>query len=870
MIVGGPSNATGASRVHAVSVGWDDSAEERERLADGRDGVAAVRDVAADGRDGLAFGRDGEADIRDRTADGRDGVADGRDSLAAMRDDLAALRDDLAALRDRVAERREQVADDRDRAADVRDDRIGAARSSSSGPAGAGRDEIRVEALRGRDVAVGGRLQADHDRENALAERDVAAGDRQRAADLRGAAIVGRRIAEVDRGEALFVRDAALSERESAAEDRQQAGLDRLAELDQRLTWDVVLAMLASVPDAVVAVDADGVITYVNDQGESLFGWSRVELLGRHIEVLVPDDQTAQHPSLRSMYSANPVPRVMAAGIELSARRRDGSEFPAEISLSACDSGPERWMLAAIRDMTNARQIAHQLEIARSEAVHANAAKNEFLSRMSHELRTPLNAILGFGQLLELDPLRDDQRTAVGHIVSAGRHLLELVDEVLDIARIEGGVMRLSLEPIDLCTVTNDTIELMRPLATQREIHLHVDEDSISVHLRADQQRLRQVLLNLISNAIKYNRPGGDVHVSGQARPAGRFRVMIRDRGYGLSGADTKLLFEPFERLAAEHGDVEGVGLGLALCKQLVTLMGGDIGVTSRIGEGSIFWIELAGAELRGTELAGTGLTAAELAATELNGPVTVASVQSGSTPDDIETRRSTILYVEDNLSNVRLLERIVARRPGVTLIVAMQGSVALELATAHHPDLVLLDLHLPDMNGEQVLRQLKANPSTARITVVIVSADASTGAARRLRDLGAAHYITKPFDIPRILSIIDSAAEPYSRPASRPAGPGSAPNTIADIDIDIDSDIDIDIDRRAGDLDPNTFLHDLNNHLGIIINYSEMLLRNTLPSSARADVQEISGAAQRAADQAAAYRSTILHDPPDPAPRLV
>lgn len=280
----------------------------------------------------------------------------------------------------------------------------------------------------------------------------------------------------------------------------------------------------------------------------------------------------------------------------------------------------------------------------------------------------------------------------------------------------------------------------------------------MSVHLRADQQRLRQVLLNLTSNAVKYNRPGGDVHISGQARPEGRFRVLVRDGGYGISSLDTKRLFEPFERLAAEHGDVEGVGLGLALSKQLVTLMGGDIGVISCVGEGSTFWIEL------------------ELVVADPQAPIETPTGASDSWPKEGATHPSTVLYVEDNLSNVRLFERITARRPGVTLMVAMQGSVAVEFATFHHPDLILLDLNLPDISGEQVLRQLKANPATAGITVVVVSADASTGSAQRLRDLGAADYITKPFDIPRILSIIDSIAEPDTPSGSQAVHPQSHP----------------------------------------------------------------------------------------------
>ena len=730
-----PTSSGPDGRQQAPPVGWDTSAEERERLADERDDVAVDRDVAADSRDGLAVGRDGTADGRDSAADGRDGVADGRDSVAQLRDELAALRDQLAELRD-------DVADHRDRDADLRDDRTATLRSTTVAGARAPRaagERVRVAARHRRDVAAGGRLQAGRDRELALAERHAAAGDRLRAARYREDALLGRHTADLDRRSAVSARDVATTGRETAADDRQQAGLDRLEELDRRLTWDVVLAMLASVPDAVVAVDSDGLIAYVNDQGESLFGWSRIDLLGQSIEVLVPAQHVAQHPALRAGYLAQPTARPMAAGAALSARRRDGSEFPAEISLSPTTAGPHGWVLAAIRDVTDARQFAHDLETARSEAVRANAAKDEFLSRMSHELRTPLNAILGFGQLLEMDELAADQSECVAQIAGAGRHLLALVDEVLDISQMAQGSMRLSLEPVVLREVVDEAIAMLRPLADRQQIRL---SHALSPDIRvvADRLRLKQVVMNLLVNAVKYNRSGGSVVVDGDAVGPGRFRTTVTDTGIGMADADLSKLFTPFERLASTPLQIEGTGLGLALAKHLVSAMHGEIGVTSLVGVGSSFWFELPAVDAATSDA------------------VDAASAAALDAADSARVAKVTVLYIEDNPSNIRLLEKVVTRRPEVALMVAMTGQLGLDLAFEHRPQLILLDLGLPDMAGEDVLRRLKADPRTASTPVVVITADAMPRRPEEVRAMGAVDYITKPFDVLRLLALLDES----------------------------------------------------------------------------------------------------------------
>jgi CheY-like chemotaxis protein/anti-sigma regulatory factor (Ser/Thr protein kinase) len=359
---------------------------------------------------------------------------------------------------------------------------------------------------------------------------------------------------------------------------------------------------------------------------------------------------------------------------------------------------------------------------------------------MSHELRTPLNAILGFGQLLELETLQERQRDDVEHILKAGRHLLELINEVLEISRIEAGELALSPEPVPIAETVQEALRLLEPIAAERDVRLNADMTGLAKdgHVLADRQRLRQVLLNLLSNAIKYNRAGGRVDISFEKVPGDRIQTIIADTGIGIDPDRLAGLFEPFERLGAEHTEVEGTGLGLTLSKRLVEAIGGTITVTSNPGEGTAFTVELEAAE-----------APQHGQATAVSPP---AAPKIAARPG-IECHR--LLYIEDNTSNLTLIKRILDRQPAVELMPAMQGGLGLELATRHHPDLIILDLHLPDMKGEEVLRRLKADQATREIPVVMLSADASKSQATRLLRLGAADYLTKPLDITRFLNVV-------------------------------------------------------------------------------------------------------------------
>ena len=373
---------------------------------------------------------------------------------------------------------------------------------------------------------------------------------------------------------------------------------------------------------------------------------------------------------------------------------------------------------------------------AEEAADRANRAKSDFLSRMSHELRTPLNGILGFGQLLEMESLPADQAEGVAHILKAGRHLLGLINEVLDISRIEVGRLQLSLEPVPVSDTLHGAIDLVRPLAAQHGIELGAEVANEDCHVLADRQRLQQVLLNLLSNAVKYNRARGAVTVSCEERGSDRLRILVTDTGQGISPGKLERLFIPFDRLGAEGTGIEGTGLGLALSKHLVEVMGGVLDVTSQVGIGSTFAVELP-------------RTAAPV---DVRKPVEA----SPTLPTAARQARVTVLYIEDNLSNLRLIEQVLSRRPNATLLSAMQGRLGLDLAREHRPDLILLDLHLPDLSGEDVLRQLLAEPRTRDIPVVVLSADATPGQVERLLAVGAQAYLTKPLDVPKFLALVD------------------------------------------------------------------------------------------------------------------
>ncbi len=486
--------------------------------------------------------------------------------------------------------------------------------------------------------------------------------------------------------------------------------------------------------DVICSLDAQGRFLSTNAASQSLWGYESEELIGRCYLVLV-------HPEDRAWSKeAEEGTRVRGKRSDFVNRclRKDGAIV--DVLWSASWSAADEIMVCVAHDVTEQQRVEKELREAKETADRANRAKSEFLSRMSHELRTPLNAILGFGQLLDRQDPQPRQRPHVNHILTAGRHLLELINEVLDISRIESDRMQLSLEPVFVQEALKGAVAMIRPLANEHEINLFLPPDEEMEHfVMADHHRLKQVLLNLLNNGVKYTEAGGAVMLE-CSRNGETVRLAVHDTGVGIAPEMLERAFTPFDRLGAQQSGVEGTGLGLTLSRRLVQAMDGKIGVESKVGEGSTFWLELARTE-------------SPLAAIA-EGRIAFERAQRPAL-----ARRRTILCIEDNSANLDLIEQILQEDQSIELLTAMQGRIGLDLARQHAPDLILLDLHLPDMSGADVLAALQAGETTRRIPTVVLSADASPGQLKRLLAAGAREYLTKPIDLTQFYRLVEETA---------------------------------------------------------------------------------------------------------------
>ena len=533
-------------------------------------------------------------------------------------------------------------------------------------------------------------------------------------------------------------------------------------QLDQRLRDQqfYTRSLIESSIDPLMITNPAGIITDVNKQMEALTGCTRDELIGAPVKNYFTDPERAEAG----------IKRVLSGGkvtdYELTARARDGKETVVSWNVTTLHDRDRRLqgVLAAARDVTDRKrsEITLQennveLERARAAAEKANLSKSDFLSSMSHELRSPLNAILGFAQLInsETPPPTPSQTASIDQILNAGWYLLELINEILDLSQIESGRLALSLEPTSLAEIMLECQAMIEPQGQKRGISMTFPRFDLPCYVYADRTRLKQVLINLLANAIKYGAAKGTVVVDFATDNPKRVRVSVRDTGEGLSPEKLMQLFQPFNRLGQERSAEQGTGIGLVMSKRLVEMMGGVIGVESTVGVGSVFWFELK--PTSDPELVATAVQSAA---------ITSAQVQPGAP-------LRTLLYVEDNPANLKLVEQLIARRPDIRLLSARDGSQGIQLARANHPDVILMDINLPGISGLEALRILRESPATSHIPVVALSANAMPRDIEKGLQAGFYRYLTKPIRLNVLMDTLELALD-STRPGIRGAMDGA------------------------------------------------------------------------------------------------
>ncbi len=507
---------------------------------------------------------------------------------------------------------------------------------------------------------------------------------------------------------------------------RYQNDLEKI--IDDR-TRELKFQQFALDQHAIVSIaDVKGNIFYANDKFCKVCGFSREELIGQNLRIV----KSGEHPP--ELYAE--MWRTISNGKvwrgEVRNKKKDGGFYWANATIVPFmdEQGSPFRYISISTDIT-------QRKAAEESAKSANQAKSEFLSNMSHELRTPLNAILGFSQLLELnkkEPLSDRQQDQVNHIKKSGEHLLELINDILDLAKIEAGKLPLSIESIEPRNLLDECLLLTQTMAAKRGITI---EDRTGDNLRAvsaDYLRTKQAILNLLSNAVKYNREKGRVRISAEQQ-SGRLRINVTDTGIGIPERMQSEMFQPFSRLGIEGVEMEGTGIGLVLTRKLVEGMGGNIDFKSTHGEGSTFWIELPLAEAQGE--AGGRQTGVDL---------------------NIGNDQRLLLYVDDNPANLSLMEDLIKEIPNLTLISADNAKLGLKLAKSRKPDIIILDINLPGMDGDEAVKHLQGDPSLKKIPVLALSANTTPGAIKRGLKAGVREYLAKPIDFAKLTAAIKDA----------------------------------------------------------------------------------------------------------------
>jgi PAS domain S-box-containing protein len=515
---------------------------------------------------------------------------------------------------------------------------------------------------------------------------------------------------------------------------------------EEKLRWTEgsFRLMIDSVSDcAIVMLDPLGHVASWNTGAQRIKGFTADEILGRHFSTFYTGEEVAAGKPQRDLELVIAGGRHEDEGWRV---RKDGTLFWANVVFTAIrdPQGNLRGFAKLTRDLTERNKVEAILTTAKALAEKANLAKSEFLSSMSHELRSPLNAILGFAQLMESDSPAPTpaQGENIVQILNAGWYLLELINEILDLATIESGKLSMSLEPVTLHDLLLECHSMIEPLAQRRGIHMSLpySDSDVPYCVHADRTRIKQVLINLLSNAVKYNTPKGSVEMHCSANAAtGRVRITVTDTGAGLPPEKLAQLFQPFNRLGQEVNGEEGTGIGLVVSRRLVELMDGVIGVESTIGTGSSFWVELLS-----TQPLTTSASAEPIAATD----------SAAATPDSLRT----LLYVEDNPANLQLVEKLIARRDDLRLLTAVDGNQGVELARTCLPDVILMDVNLPGISGLEALMILRKDPATAHIPVMALSANAMARDVESGVEAGFFRYLTKPIKVPAFMKALDLA----------------------------------------------------------------------------------------------------------------
>ncbi|MBF0609958.1 MAG: PAS domain S-box protein [Magnetococcales bacterium] len=535
----------------------------------------------------------------------------------------------------------------------------------------------------------------------------------------------------------------------------------KMAEEVLRENEQRIRAILESTVDGIIVADEKGIVELYNSSAERIFGYAAEEVMGQNLNMLMPEPYASEHDAYLQNYLSSGIAKIIGVGREVEGRRKTGQTVPLFLSVSEFRLGEKRMFTGVVSDITARKQAEMDLRAAKEAAEKASRAKSEFLSSMSHELRTPMNAVLGFSQLMQSDPtepLSESQQDSVQEIISAGQHLLELINEVLDLAKIEAGRVQLTMEEVSLREVLEECLSLVSALALQKGILVELEEmqcQCVDILVNADRMRLKQVFLNLLSNAIKYNRDNGRVMIRCILLDEEQVQVLVVDTGKGIATEHLGSVFEPFNRLGAEHSSVEGTGIGLVITKRLVENMGGSIGVSSQLGVGSTFHLILR-AVRKVTSNREDGTTVID------------EEVSCGVSQ---ERKIFQLLYVEDNPANLKLVERLIQRRNDFQLLAAPSPVLGLDLARARRPDLILLDINLPGMNGYEVLKRLKDDPEVSSIPVVAISANAMPQDVAKGLSMGFRRYLTKPLDVHLFMETLDAIVEERLHAATNKKG---------------------------------------------------------------------------------------------------